>query len=1108
MTKDDRLHPDKEELAAFGLGKLDDAAHERIEQHIAECEVCCEYLQGRPNDDQVVSLLRDSDALLAGEPTSAGSKTSGVPIGTRVRYFGDYELLEEIARGGMGIVYKARQTRLNRIVALKMILARSFATKEDVRRFHFEAEAAAHLQHPGIVPVFEVGEHEGQHYYSMGFVDGAPLATRLAVEVLPPADAAALIKQVADAVQFAHEAGVIHRDLKPANILLDKAGMPHVTDFGLAKRVEGDSELTASGQVVGTPSYMPPEQAAGRIDRIGPTADVYGLGAILYAALTSRPPFQADRPVDTLMQVLEREPVSPRTLNPSVPRDLETICLKCLEKDRGRRYQSAAELAAELERFLDGRPITARPLGVMARCWRWCRRQPVTAALIAAVFVSLCVGTAVATYFAFEADRRAKGEAEQRSLAEQREREANDARDLAQQAQQTAEAETVKTREALRESERSYYFNLITTAHLEWQANNLQRARELLNAAPNQLRHWDELRNWEYDYLQRLCNSESMTLRGHSQWAMSVAFSSDGNWLASGSRDRTIRLWDLSTGQTRHVLRGHDGAITRVAFSRDGRWLASSSEDKSIRLWDVAKGELIQVLGSHANPAGDVAFSPDGTRVASVGNDRKIKIWNVDARELVSTFQQDFAPVYRLFYSPDGSRLAVVTGGSARSPGMVKVLDATTGRVLKTLRGHESFATCVSFSPDGQLVASGSFDGSVRIWNVDTGAELLTFDGHSNFITSLAFSGDGQRIATASSDLQEGGGRGAGEVKVWNAKTGQVELVLRGHTERVRQVAFSHDDSRIATAGYDGTVKIWSSRRQNHSLTIAGQSTVMAVAVSPDSRRIATAGSNVTIWDAATGSELSSFSGHSTNVGLVAFHQDGARVVSSGPREPVKVWDSQSGEELFSFDRHGSGVTGLCLHPDGRRIATAGSDQTVRIWDLSSGREELAIPFTQRTVVAISLDNDGKRIAVGFGNGRIAIHNAEDGSEHLSLAGHEKRIAQVAFSPDGSLIASSSLDGTTKLWEVRSGNLRHTLVGHTRNVTDVSFSPNGTRLATGSRDETVRLWDVRTGQPVLTLRGHPQGVLALEFSPDGGNLVSGGYGNSLRIWVGSAPNQR
>jgi len=343
-----------------------------------------------------------------------GPMPTGPAPGTTVRYFGDYELLEEIARGGMGVVYKARQKSLNRIVALKMILAGQLASPDEVRRFHTEAEAAANLDHPGIVPIYEVGAFEGQHYFSMGYVEGESVAARISGGPLPPRHAADLVKAVADAVHYAHQRGVIHRDLKPANILLDSAGRPRVTDFGLAKQVAAGSHVTTTGQVLGTPSYMPPEQAAGKVSQIVPASDVYALGAVLYVLLTGRPPFYAANPLDTLLQVLGQEAVSPRQLNPDVPRDLETIVLKCLEKSPQRRYTTAQELAQELGRYLAGEPIQARPLSGAERAWRWCRRNPARAVAAGVALLALVVVLAGGVWF----HRRLEGQLRQTEAAE------------------------------------------------------------------------------------------------------------------------------------------------------------------------------------------------------------------------------------------------------------------------------------------------------------------------------------------------------------------------------------------------------------------------------------------------------------------------------------------------------------------------------------------------------------------------------------------------------------------------------------------------------------------------------------------------------------------
>ena len=374
----------------------------------------------RPAVDAAATLPTPGD-LTIDQPQSGHDQPTGggleqdVPVTsepTRIRYFGDYEIVREIARGGMGVVFLARQRTLNRPVALKMILAGQLADLDAIRRFYIEAEAAANLDHPGIVPIYEVGQHEGQHYFSMGFVEGQSLSQRLVEGPLPVREAAELIRRVSEAVEYAHSHGVVHRDLKPANILLDQNGNPRVTDFGLAKKVQGDSGLTGSGQIMGTPSYMPPEQAGGTRGGVGPAADVYALGATLYALVTGRPPFQASTAMDTVIQVISDEPVPPRRLNVSVPRDLETICLKCLEKDPAKRYASAAALGEDLRRYLAGEPITARPVGQAERTWRWCRRKPLVAGLIASLAAALLAGFIGITLGWLEARR-------QRSAAEE-----------------------------------------------------------------------------------------------------------------------------------------------------------------------------------------------------------------------------------------------------------------------------------------------------------------------------------------------------------------------------------------------------------------------------------------------------------------------------------------------------------------------------------------------------------------------------------------------------------------------------------------------------------------------------------------------------------------
>jgi serine/threonine-protein kinase len=379
-----KLHPDlADDLKSFFV------KHDRTKEAAgAEFDAPTMPPSGQPAEETSIQAQNppSEDATL---PLSESQVANAQQVGSNFRYFGDFELLEEIARGGMGVVYKARQVSLNRTVAIKMILAGQLAGEEDVQRFYAEAEAAANLDHPGIVPIFEVGQHEGQHYFSMGFIEGKSLADRLHDGPLPPREAAALMKKIAEAVAFAHQRGVVHRDLKPPNVLLDQDGEPIITDFGLAKKMGDDSALTNTGQILGTPAYMPPEQAAGRVHELTETADIYALGAILYALLTGRPPFEAQSPIDTLVQVLESEPTLPTKVDRRVPRPLELICMRCLEKQPSARYPSAVVLAQDLDRFLKGDPVEARAADIWQRVRRWGRRQPALVAHLAMLFMGL-----------------------------------------------------------------------------------------------------------------------------------------------------------------------------------------------------------------------------------------------------------------------------------------------------------------------------------------------------------------------------------------------------------------------------------------------------------------------------------------------------------------------------------------------------------------------------------------------------------------------------------------------------------------------------------------------------------------------------------------------
>lgn len=1228
--------PSPQELGGFDLGRLSPERMEWVAAHLDTCADCAELLeQLESSDDELLGQLRrpiphdvigddelDSliDRVLEAESSSAEATGADLDATHEAQSgqanvqnfegitdsFGDYEILEEISRGGMGVVYKAHQISLNRIVAIKMILAGHLADDSQVRRFRTEAEAAASLDHPGIVPVYEVGERDGRAFFSMGYVNGPSLAERLKEGPLPPRDASALLQKIALAVQYAHDCGVIHRDLKPSNVLLSsvtsiKVGsssgsgqaakpkdtspgssesrqddsssdsnhpstddlVPRITDFGLAKLLQTESDLTVSGQVMGTPSYMPPEQARGHQDEIGPCSDIYSLGAVLYHTLTGRPPFQADNPVETLRQVVDQEPVSPRQLNSEIPIDLDTICLKCLAKAPSKRYASAEQLADDLKRFRNSEPIHARPTSPLGRSWRWSKRNPVVAGLTLLAAMLLLSGAGISTYYAVQARTEATNARGERIRAN---REAEAARALAARetaARERVEQLVVQEKQARKKAEVVAYSFQIHAARHEVRQGRLTAAKAILDGCDT------DLAGWEHQFVLRQATRLKRDLHENQEAVYEVAFSPNGTYVASMAERGTIRVWDAKTWIELHVLKGtrsglvfhpngnllmganletitlwdvRTGAevrsiqapspVTQVAFSSDGERIVSggSEADASVRIWDTHSGNLIRTLTGHEAAIRSVAFGPNGKRVVSAGK-KGLRVWNA----YTGALQFRSGGANTVVFSPDGKRIA-----AGRQSGEIAVFDAENGSQLLSIKEHREAVYGITYSPAGDRISSASWDDTVRVWDANTGREILILEGHQGFVESVAFSPDGKRLVSGGRDktvkvwdvntnesrvftdsterinsvawFPDSGqvvtGGLDGKIHVYDAMSGDERSVFQGHSGRVMCVAVSPDGKDIFSCGDDRVVRVWNSESQVQRLTLKGHTnSVLQIAVSPDGKRIASGSydKTVRIWDSASGRILLVLEGHPADVRCVAWSPDGKRIASGSWDGTVKVWDAITGEEVFAFV-HMRDLSCVAFDPDSKRLVCAAahlSTGVVKVWDLGTRQAVLTIPGWFGSCTSAHFTPDGSQIVGACQYGHlIRVWDAKTGRVVATYPGFTW-VPNCALSPDGKRIAGfggkAGLYGELRLLERKTGKPL-ILQEHMTRVESVAFSPDGELLVSGERKGKITVWNVRTGRKARTLRSHGIETSSLAYSLDGTTIVSGNYDNSASIW--------
>lgn len=995
------------------------------------------------NEDRGLGGFLATPAWVA-DSYSPGAGEAGMP-----QRVGRYEVLRVIGEGGMGTVYEAQQDSPRRRVALKVIRP-GLATGQMRRRFQREADLLGQLQHPGIAQVYEAGvapvttdtgAAARQPFFAMELIRGGALGEHAHSADLGPRERLELVARVCDAVQHAHQKGVIHRDLKPGNILVDESGQPKILDFGVARVTDADVRRvtlqTQVGQIVGTLAYMSPEQAAADWREVDTRSDVYSLGVILFELLARRPPheFGSCSIAEALHRIRDEPPPRVGSIAPSLRGEVETIVARALEKDKTRRYQSASDLAADIRRYLRGEAIEAKRDSALYVLRKTVARYRGLVA-VGALSIVLLAAFGIVSFVQGQRNRR-----------------------LAETLTKVLAASQIEQGRLLGQTG-----SLATAEELLW--------REHLRDPTSDHSFWAL---WEL-YAH---NPTLATLGTHGAPVRAVSYAPNGRRVATAGDDGVVNLWDTATLGLAATLTGHQAPVRGLDFSPDGRSLASASLDGTVIIWDLATLTPAPVLQNRQGTFYSVCYSRDGAQLACGAGDGAIHVLDAQTRNVVATLREHDGEVACVRFSPDGALLA-----SGAADGAVRLWRDLCGPAIATLAGHGRGVASLAFSPDGRTLVSGSGDKTIKLWDLASRECTDTIDAANGTVRFLEFTADGRTLLVG----------GWWRIDAWDLGT-RTRRPLAGHDV---EAAATSPDGRFLVRGCS-QARLWPrSAIRLEDITPAGglmrlgeSSDRRPAAVSPDGRLIATgdAGGKVCLWEVATGRLLASLEGHPTRWFSYHFHPAGRMLAVCSPGR-IHFWDLTTGTLLDTLDGHHVATAhSLAFSPDGNTFTETRPDGSIQIRAVPTGAVAATIPSHQDEALSVRFSPDGRTIAATYRRGRIRWYSVQGDLQ----AEFDTFLTPwtVTFSPDGRQLAAACWSRQIQIWNLPSRSLELTLDASTAVIWEVAYMPGRPNLlASCSDDGLVQLWDLRGRRNVLTLARFDGAAISVAFTPDGKTLVA------------------